>query len=61
MYQPFTSWCVNPEKPMSQIMLVTVVADGTQVIVGALGTLPTNSKYRLLMTRIAHGPVMFQT
>ena len=33
---------------MPQVVLVPVVADGTEVVVGALGALPPNSENRLL-------------
>ena len=37
-----------------------MIAHWTQVVVRTLSTLPTNSKYRLLMTSVAHGTIVFQ-
>lgn len=42
-------------------MLVSVVTGGTEVIVGALRTLPADTDDRLLAAGVAHSTVMLDT
>ena len=42
-------------------MLVAVITDRAEVVVGALGALPANAKDRLLVTGVAHRAVVLQT
>jgi len=58
---PFTTRCSNTIETMTEMMLVSMVADGTQVIISTLCTFPTNSKYWLLTTCITHCTIMFYT
>jgi hypothetical protein len=58
---PFTAGYYNTIKTMSQVVLVAMVANGTQIIIGALCTLPSYSKYRLLSAGVTHSSLMLDS
>lgn len=47
--------------PMAKVVFVSVVTNGTQVVVSTLSTFPSNTKYWLLATGIAHCSIVFHT
>jgi len=44
---------------MPQVMLISMVTDGAQIVVDALGALPTDAEDRLLAASVAHGALVF--
>lgn len=55
---PLAANRVYPVEPMSQMVLVAVITDGAEVIVGALGTLPPYAENGLLPASVTHCPVV---
>ena len=58
-HSPLSARGCDSVKSMPKVVLVTVIANRTQVIVGAFCTLPPDPIDWLLMTSVTHGPIMF--
>lgn len=44
---------------MTEVVLVSVVADGAEIVIGTLCALPSHAEDRLLATSVAHGALVF--
>lgn len=55
---PLTSRRGDAEEAMPQLVLVSVVAHGAEVVVGTLGTLPADAEDGLLPAGVAHGALV---
>lgn len=60
-YSPLATRGSDPVEAMSQVVLVSMVTGGAEVIVVAFSTLPADPDDRLLTTGVAHGAVMLDT
>lgn len=58
---PLTAWCGDSVEPVSQVVLISMVTCGAEVIVGALSALPADTNDGLLAAGVTHGAIMFNT
>ncbi len=58
---PLTARSGDAVEPVAQVVLITMVTGGAEVIVGALRTFPSDPNDGLLPTGVTHGAIMLDS